>query len=579
MVKAAGMLSDTPQALQSTKKKMQELLQKHPVSKSNKDIQELILEPLPKLTQAFAEGLIRKTEKREKPIVLIFDTYEKVFPDIDTWLWQYLLVDTNIKSHPIRLVIAGRRSLVEKENWRKLQQDYDIIYAIQLNEFNKDQTKEYLNKIGVNKPQQINKIYRATKGLPYYLNWIRKEKEADKDVDFTSGNKKILELLLQGLNTKQKQIVQIAACCRWFDKSLIKYLTNNQDIDFDCGADARLNCFDWLAERDFVEFVQGCYRLDDVARDVFRLSLYQEDRNRFCATHQLLADYFKQQADREVSPNKSIVEKYDNAYWLKYTTEFMYYSLFANKEEGQRQLISHIFTSRYLKKKEYFLDIFKTVILEAKVSPNLLLPNQTSKFFEKIKLAFPFGWLMLTSNPKRYEINYEQKQGPSQKEIELALRHCFDKVDFIDDGLGKYAGLLYKSLRYSSNDRTELLVKAKEQAEKIPISIHTEFRSGLFINVGIALGNSKNHEEALACFDKALEIKDDMPEAWFFRGIALAQLENYEESLASFDKALEIKENVSEAWHNRGKLLARSEKYEEALASFDKALRIENDAP
>jgi len=156
IAKAGGMLSKAPEAIASAKERMQQLLQQHPVTKNDKELQALMLEPIPKLTQAFAEGLSLLAQKR--PVVIILDTYEKVPSDIDTWLWQYLLEDTALKSYPVRLVVAGRRALLEKESWRKLQQDRDLIYERRLDEFDKNQTKEYLQQIGITESQEIQKI-------------------------------------------------------------------------------------------------------------------------------------------------------------------------------------------------------------------------------------------------------------------------------------------------------------------------------------------------------------------------------------------------------------------------------------
>ncbi|WP_414529603.1 P-loop NTPase fold protein [Nodularia chucula] len=165
--KAVGMLSDTSQSLKPTKDKMQKLLQQHPATKNALELQELVLEPIPKLTQAFAEGLIQKTQGQKRSIVLVLDTYEKVPTDIDTWLWQYLLEDTPLKSYGVRIMVAGRRSLLEKESWRKLQQDsQNLIYEQRLDEFDRKQTEEYLKQIGITKAGDIQKIYKVTKGLP-----------------------------------------------------------------------------------------------------------------------------------------------------------------------------------------------------------------------------------------------------------------------------------------------------------------------------------------------------------------------------------------------------------------------------
>lgn len=576
-VKAGGMLSDASQALKPTKERIQELLQEHPATKNDKELQELMLEPIPKLTHAFAQGLIEKTQRHKRSIVLVLDTYEKASSDIDTWLWQYLLEDTPLKSYGVRILVAGRRSLLEKESWRKLQQDRDLIYEQRLDEFNKEQTKEYLQHICITKSGEIQKIYKATKGLPYYLNWIKQEKEKGKEIDFSRGNQVITDLLLQGLNPKQKQIVQLAACCRWFDRSLVQYLMQKQGIDFETGVHATIDCFDWLTKCDFVEFVQGHYRLDDVARDVFRLSFCQEDKTRFRETHELLATYFENQANQEVAPDSPEPEKYNNSDWCQYTAEFLYHALFARRDEGQRQFLSHFFASRYLKQLEVVMIPFTAVVAEAAVENYRLLPDSTEKFLKSIKLGFFFSWMMLPGNPAKYnKINYENVIGPSKEEIEAALRPCFSQVDFLEDGLGKYAGLLYKSLRSQPNQQVDLLQRATEQAEKIVTNSYPEFSSSLFLNLGNQHNNLDRNEEALVSYNRALTIQDDNPIIYYCQGNVLRELGRYEEALTSYEKALQIKNDYGNAWNNRGSVLAELEHYQEALASFYKASAIKD---
>jgi len=578
MVKAGGMLSDASQPLNQTKARVQELLQEHPATKNDTELQALMLEPIPKWTQAFAQGLIQRTQKQKRPVVLVLDTYEKVPPEIDTWLWQYLLQDTALKSYPVRLVTAGRRSLQEKESWRKLQQDRDLIYERRLEEFDKKQTEEYLKNIGITKAGEIQKIFKATKGLPYYLDWIRREKEKGNSIDFSQGNQEIVKLLLQGLNPKQKQIVQLAACCRWFDRSLIQHLMKRQGIDFQTGADATLDCFDWLTGRDFVEFVQGRYRLDDVARDAFRLSLLLEDKNLFRKTHELLASYFEQQADEEVSAESPAPAKYENSDWCQYTAEFLYHALYARRDEGQRQFLSHLFSSRYLNQIGVAMLPFAAITAEATVEKYRLLPEQTEKFLKSIKLGFLFGWVMLEVDPAKYKIDYKDGTGPSKEKIELAFQPCFSQVNGLEDGLGKYAGLLYKSLRCRTLvERADLLLRAKEQAEQIAASSYPEFSSSLFFNVGNGLARLERYEEAIASYDKAIKFKPDYYEAWNNRAKALDDLERYEEAIASYDKSLEIKSDYATAWKNRGWLVYGLGRYEEALADYDKALEIKLD--
>ncbi|KOP27642.1 hypothetical protein AMR41_03900 [Hapalosiphon sp. MRB220] len=89
--------------------------------------------------------------------------------------------------------------------------------------------------------------------------------------------------------------------------------------------------------------------------------------------------------------------------------------------------------------------------------------------------------------------------------------------------------------------------------------------------------NAGDFEEAIASFDKAVEIKPDYHEAWFLCGVVLDNLGRYEDAIASYDKAVEIKPDYRLAWYNRGNALDNLGRYEDAIASFDKAVEIKPD--
>ncbi|MFN6275383.1 MAG: tetratricopeptide repeat protein, partial [Microcystis sp.] len=94
---------------------------------------------------------------------------------------------------------------------------------------------------------------------------------------------------------------------------------------------------------------------------------------------------------------------------------------------------------------------------------------------------------------------------------------------------------------------------------------------------GVILNNLGRYEEALASSDKALEIKPDFDHAWYVRGFALDGLGRFEEAIASHDRALEIKPDDHYAWHIRGNALGNLGRLEEAIASYDRALEIKPD--
>ncbi|TBR61750.1 hypothetical protein B4U84_13550, partial [Westiellopsis prolifica IICB1] len=95
---------------------------------------------------------------------------------------------------------------------------------------------------------------------------------------------------------------------------------------------------------------------------------------------------------------------------------------------------------------------------------------------------------------------------------------------------------------------------------------------------GIALRQLGRYEEAIASYDKAVEIKPDKDEAWYNRGIALGHLGRNEEAIASYDQAIKIKPDFHEALYGRGVVLCDYlQRYEEAIVSFQRVIKIKPD--
>jgi tetratricopeptide (TPR) repeat protein len=94
------------------------------------------------------------------------------------------------------------------------------------------------------------------------------------------------------------------------------------------------------------------------------------------------------------------------------------------------------------------------------------------------------------------------------------------------------------------------------------------------IRKGISLGRSRRYQEAIACFDKAIEINPNYAKVWCEKGICLGYLAKYDEAIECFDKALEIDPNELKPWFSKGVSLGILGKNEEAIPCFDKAIEI-----
>jgi Flp pilus assembly protein TadD len=81
-------------------------------------------------------------------------------------------------------------------------------------------------------------------------------------------------------------------------------------------------------------------------------------------------------------------------------------------------------------------------------------------------------------------------------------------------------------------------------------------------------------DEAIAHFQKVLEIKPDDVEAHFNLGNALVQKGRVDEAIPHFQKALEIKPDDAEARQNLSNALVQAGRVGEAIAQYQKGLEI-----
>ncbi|MCA2814274.1 MAG: tetratricopeptide repeat protein [Microcystis sp. M090S1] len=155
---------------------------------------------------------------------------------------------------------------------------------------------------------------------------------------------------------------------------------------------------------------------------------------------------------------------------------------------------------------------------------------------------------------------------PTDKDI---LEREIERLVYLDGDLDTYQ-------QFTPQQRQEKLAEIKAYLSDSP-SLDPVQTSELWHKKGLIHQMGKEYEQAIASYDKALEIKPDYHQAWYNRGVALGNLGRLEEAIASYDKALEIKPDYHEAWYNRGFALDDLGRFAEAIASYDKALEIKPD--
>jgi tetratricopeptide (TPR) repeat protein len=379
-----------------------------------------------------------------------------------------------------------------------------------------------------------------------------------------------VRLLLQGLNDTQKFLIQLAACCRWFDAKLIRHLTEKEGLDFAAAVDEERNCYGWLTQLSFAEPVGKHWRLDDVARDVFRQSLDREDLSRI---HGYLADAFLARSNQEVDPNGPPSDQYENPDWRELRSEYLYHLLFAEPVASQQPFLTHLLEARYFRKDDVVKTPFQTIVGEFELDKHPLLRYRQQQFLGQVRPAVLHGWAVLEESPIDYDWN-EKYLKLSKVDTDQAITLCLGHPEQFT-GLAQVLALYYRSRRCPEDLAASLLLQAYDQALLLSQTQPAPYLADLYFwKLGNALFNLGQYEAAIAAYDQALKIKPDDHEALNNKGIALRRLGQYEAAIAAYDQALAIKPDQHEAWDNKGCALATQGRFDEAIACFDKATSI-----
>jgi len=92
---------------------------------------------------------------------------------------------------------------------------------------------------------------------------------------------------------------------------------------------------------------------------------------------------------------------------------------------------------------------------------------------------------------------------------------------------------------------------------------------------GIEALEAERAEDALACFDRALEAEPDRASAWALRASSLNALGRWTDAAASADRALAKDPRRAAAWLDKGLAKSRLGRYLEALQCYEQAVALE----
>jgi tetratricopeptide (TPR) repeat protein len=87
--------------------------------------------------------------------------------------------------------------------------------------------------------------------------------------------------------------------------------------------------------------------------------------------------------------------------------------------------------------------------------------------------------------------------------------------------------------------------------------------------------NPNKLQDALAVYERALQLDPQHSGSWLNKGLTLEELGRYTEALEARERALQLNPEHSETWHNKGAILVRLARHAEALEAYERALQLD----
>lgn len=546
---------------------------------------ERLEDPINDLTKAFVTELNHLVDaagnfgsKRHRRILLFFDTFEQIAPEIVPWLLDHFL--TSEISSNIVLVISGRTSLENsvpemRKRWLPYI-DNDVMHTISLNSFTEAETRSYLEQRGIVDPASVTKIWHLSHGLPLYLSLLTSspEREVDPTADVVAN---FLLWIPERDEIKRRLVLDGALFSRPFnldDLAAFHYIPEKERAGF----------YDWLIKQPFIRqgTQDGRYSYHELVEELFCRHLFQRSPIDCYATRTALANYYQHCLEYLQGQGGQDVYRQDEwlALLLALAQQFFFlpdmgshfsaleWLLQAADVSGQGEEIKRFL--RDIAQQPFHGQLSDDAQQCASILLRYLETEPQSEAFidtanaliEKVEQAALFSASVLA--------HLYGNRG-------VALRNTYHHLQALAD-LNR-AITLDPSYAWAYGQRGIVYDRLKQFEEAL-----TDFQRALELNdtydwVFVARGDVyrrlKNDQLAIDNFNRALALDPDYAQAYAGRGRAYRFLAQYEQSIADFNKAIELDPAMAWAYGRRGELYRILKQYPRAVADFIHAIELE----
>ncbi|MFE3552577.1 tetratricopeptide repeat protein [Streptomyces kronopolitis] len=532
---------------------------------SNHEDVRLVLSPLQILTPVFLRGLAEAARSRPW-VVLVFDTYERTGPLLDSWLRDVLVSDRYGELPGNVMVVLAGQSRLDAQCWGD---NLDLVTDLALEVFTEDESRRLLAAKGVTDERVVELVLRLSEGLPVLVSMLAEARPTDPtEVGDPSGT--AVERFLKWETDPARRAAALACALP---------LELDEDIcraAVDAGGEASEGLFDWLRSLPFVRNHAGRCLYHDVVRNaMLRLQRHQSP-DRWREQHTRLVDAFRQQR-REIEARTGSDEvNWDDERWRVARLNETYHRLCADPRAALPDALGELVCAydHGLATLRRWVDAVARAGEDAEATAVAGTGQQLRSALDEADpavaaLTFVLSQEFLAPQSRALAHALRGRQHRKAERFEQAMVDYDRAIELgLDGDLAHYGrGLVH----FYTGRYREALADFTSAFEANPANT-TNLVMRAFAHK--ALGND---EGALADYDRALELDPD--DTWILtqRGDAHHDLGHHEVALADYDRALAIDPNFAWAFLSRAQLHQAMERYDEALADFDRALTITPD--
>lgn len=213
------------------------------------------------LIELFASDLSDNLEKVKEPLVIMFDTYERLVNEMsslgeplnnDLWIRGPEGLIQNIPN--VLWVIAGR----EKLKWERFDSGWkDSLETHLLGNLGKNDATDFLRNAGISDHILRDELYKLTQGTPVYLDLCVERYVALKEngqnpvaTDFGEDVYSLIERFARYMDDNKKDIVYVLSCLAIWNDEMMKSIASQVLPGFSLTAYEKVKDFSFINKLD-----------------------------------------------------------------------------------------------------------------------------------------------------------------------------------------------------------------------------------------------------------------------------------------------------------------------------------------